>query len=372
VFGSALFILLSPVAFVLSKPSYRASGRLLLTQKVKMFLDRHEEMIQGDFRDFAATYGERLVGSAVTKSAVAGLPRDQWPDFLRGIPSEEAAASVLSKRIVVIPMGRSYLMEVAMTAGSPQGMAETVNAVMKSFLELLESEQAWDSDRRLAYLEKELAQLRSDFVRREEERRSVSVELGHSSFSEERNPFYELLIAVQSDHERAKTDAMEQQTLLEKARRDQSILGTQDMEVYADESVSNNEALFMIDNWTYQKLQDLRAGIDGLTESNTERIYVEQRMQAMNEYLEKFKKELHESALTIIEKKRAQELAEVVTKAQSTAEAGMDFEESLRRQLDATRDAFAKSSILVNRGKELNAEMTDIKERIRRDGGPDP
>jgi hypothetical protein len=364
VLGFGIFLLLSPAAFLLSKPYYRTSGRLLLTQKVKMFLDRQEQMIHGDFRDFAATYGERLVGQAVTRKALSGLPRSQWPDFVRDIRDEEIAARVLSKRIAVIPVGRSYLMEVAMTSGSSQGMAETLNAVMHSFLQLLEEEQAQDCDRRLAYLDKELGQLRESLVQREGERRKVGEELGHASFSAERNPFYDLLIAVQSDHERAKTAALERETLLARARRDQEILGKQDVTVFADEAVASNQAVFMIDNWTYQKLQDLRAGIDGLTESNDERIYVEQRMEAMNDYLEKFKRDLHVSALTIIEKKRAHELAEAVTKAQSAAQASADFEANLRAQLDETRRAFARSSILVNRGKELNEEMVEIKGRI--------
>ncbi len=366
VLGLLLFLLVSPAAFVLSKPYFRTSGRLLLTQKVKMFLDRQEQMIHGDFRDFAATYGERLVGQAVTRKALEGLPRSSWPDFIRGIESVEVAARVLSKRIAVIPVGRSYLMEVAMTSGSSKGMAETLNCVMRAFLELLESEQAQDCDRRLTYLEKELSQLRLSLEDREAEREKLAQELGHGSFSAERNPFYDLLIAVQSQHERARTSALEMETLLDRAKRDQELLSKQDATVFADEAVANNQAIFMIDNWTYQKLQDLRAGIDGLTEANDERIYVEQRMEAMNAYLEKFKKDLHVSALTIIEKKRAHELDAAVTKAQSAAQASADFEANLREQLDETREAFAKSSLLVNRGKELNEDLVEIKGRISR------
>jgi Mrp family chromosome partitioning ATPase len=89
-------------------------------------------------------------------------------------------------------------------------------------------------------------------------------------------------------------------------------------------------------------------------------------MQAMNDYLEKFKRDLHKGTLTILEKKRAQELSEVVTKAQNTFEAGIDFEQELKRQLDETKEMFAKSSILINRGKELVAETAAIKDRISR------
>jgi polysaccharide biosynthesis transport protein len=364
--GILLFLIGLPAAFVLRNPFYRTSGRLLLTQKVKMFLDRQEELIHGDFRDFAATYSQRLVGSAVTHDALSSLPRERWPDFIRGIPDEELAARVLSKKLAVIPMGRSYLLEVVLIAGSPEGMADTVNAVMESFLSLLEKEQGQDCDRRLAYLDLELVQLKKDLAKKEADRASIADQLGHASFSEERNPFYELLIAVQLDHQRAKTTALEQKSLLQKAERDEKSLGEKSLEVFADEAVASNQAVFLIDNWTYQKLQDLRAGIDGLTDTNTERVYVEQRMQAMNDYLEKFKRDLHKGSLTILEKKRAQELAEVVTKAQNTLQAGVDFEQELKRQLDETKERFAKSSLLVSHGKDLSAEMEAIKDRISR------
>jgi uncharacterized protein involved in exopolysaccharide biosynthesis len=364
--GGLLFALGSPLAFLLSKPYYRASGRLLLTQKVKMFLDRQEQIIQGDFRDFAATYAERLSGPAVARRALEATPREQWPEFVRGIPDPKVAAQVLAARLAVIPIGRSHLMEVALTSGEASGMAETINAVMKTFLELLHEEQAQDSDRRLAYLEQELQDLRSSLAGVETSRRTVEGELGHGSFSEERNPFYELLIAVQSEHQRALASYFEEESKAGQTAKEQEVLGERDLGIFAEEAVFYNESVYLIDNWTYQKLQDLRTGIDGLTEDNPDRIYVEERMRAMNEYLERFKKDLHATALGLLERKRAFELSEAVAKAQAALDAREEFEERLKSQLDEAREKFARSSALVNRGKELSEEMGRLKERIGR------
>jgi len=364
--GGLLFALGSPLAFLLSKPYYRASGRLLLTQKVKMFLDRQEQIIQGDFRDFAATYAERLSGSAVARRALEATPRAQWPEFLRGIPDPGVAANVLAARLAVIPIGRSHLMEVALTSGEAAGMAETLNAVMQSFVDLLHEEQAQDSDRRLAYLEQELRELSTSLAQVETSRRSVEQELGHSSFSEERNPFYELLIAVQSEHQRALAGYFDQETKAGQTAKEQEVLGARDLGIFAEEAVFYNESVYLIDNWTYQKLQDLRTGIDGLTEDNPDRIYVEERMRAMNDYLEEFKKELHTTALGLLERKRAFELSEAVAKAQAALDAREEFEEKLKGQLDEARQQFARSSALVNQGKELSEEMSRLKERIGR------
>lgn len=361
--GGALFALLVPVAIFLSKPYFKSGGRLLVRQNVKMFLDRSERVIQGDFRDFLATKSETLRSVGVAEAALRALPRQQWPDFIRNVPSVDLAARLLVAKITVDAVGRSHLLGVNMIAGQGEGMAETINAIMESFIQAQEREQELDSERRLSFLYQEMEKVLDEMSGAEEERKSISGELTHSSFSEDKNPAFEILVSAQRQYMEAQADLLRRSTEQTEAERNQNILGGMDMKVFAEEQVASNEAVYLIDNWTYQKLQELRSGIDGLTETNEDRIDVEKRMNAMTDYLTTFKSDLYQNTLNILQEKRGFELESDVIRAKSRVDAAQELTSRMDGELAKASKLFARSSEMINRGITLNETLRILRER---------
>ena len=71
-----------------------------------------------------------------------------------------------------------------------------------------------------------------------------------------------------------------------------------------DEMVMKDASLNLTSSWTYQQQQQMRSSTDGLTKSNPDRIYIEERMKAMQQYEKKQKNELNKSAHKILYGKR--------------------------------------------------------------------
>jgi polysaccharide biosynthesis transport protein len=362
--GFSIFVLLSPAAFILKKKYFQTGGTILLSPEVDLLAPRDVRRVPGLFRDFAMTHALRLKSESVTQRALTDLPREQWASFLpRDLPVRVAAA-LLSRKLEVNPVGESQLLYVGIIGDEPGGLDILVNRVMETYLLQLEEEREHDSKRRLIYLNEEKAMIVSAITKLKERRGKLALDLKSNSFNELRNPVYERLIASQVNFLNASSQAMEKKSLFEKAVREKNILGTEDLTVFAREMVETNEAVYMIDNWTYQRLQDLRAGIDGLTPENSDRIHVEERMKAMTEYLTKFKADMHQTMLGILQQKRDFELNAEKTRAEGAFVAAKDYADKLATEMESAFTDFSASSVALVDGMEVSEEITSLKERL--------
>lgn len=362
--GFAIFLALSPIALILRKPYYNTVGTILISPEVQLLVPRDVRKVPGNFREFAMTHAQRIKSQVVLSRILNSLPKEHWPVSLPKELSPEVAAVLLSRQLTVDIVGASRILAVGMNADEPAGLSTTINAIMEGYVRILEHEQERDNERQLSYLAAEKTGISGRIERLRLERKQVSEELQSSSFSETRNPGFEKLVEAQTSFLRASADALFKKAELEKAQRDEEILGNNDLSVFAEELVATNEAVYLIDNWTYQKLQELRSNIDGLTENNSDRIVVEERMQAMTDYLASFKSEMHETMFGILNRKRDFELETDKTKAESAFLAAQSYAETLAEEMRVAEEAFKESSGLVSEGRELSDEIETLTDRL--------
>lgn len=362
--GLGIFICLSPIALILRKPYYQTGGTILLSPEVNLLAPRDVRRVPGSFREFATTHATRLKSKMVVRKALEALPREDWPSTIPPEMPLDLASTIMSHKFGVDIVGGSQLLHIGLVGDTPEGIDDAVNSLIETYVSQLEEEQERDSKRRLVYLTEEKDVVTAQINALKEQRAKLAVELKSNSFNELRNPAYDRLIDAQNSFLRASATALEKKSFLEKAERDQEILGAVDLSVFAREMVETNEAVYMIDNWTYQKLQDLRAGIDGLTEENSDRIGVEERMKAMTDYLATFKSQMHETMLDIITEKRDFELDAEKTKAESAFIAAKEYAEKLGEEMKNAQTAFTASSESLVDGLEISDEIDDLKERL--------
>lgn len=358
-----LFACISPAALFLRKDYYRAQGTLLLSTEVNLLAPPDVRRVFGSFREFALTHAERLKSETSLRRTIEKLPRDQWPQFIPAEVDASGAARIISRRLEVNLVGSSRLLAVAMNGDEPVSLPSIINEVMRGYVEQLEREQELESSRGLLFLTEEKDAVQAEIEGLMKRRAELAEVLGSSSFNEMINPHYERLIESQSAFLKASADALDKQAILDRARNDRLTIGKQDLSVFAREMVATNQAVYMIDNWTYQRLQDLRTGIDGLTEDNTDRVYVEERMSAMTQYLDEFKEQMHKTMLTILQDKRDFEFSNEEKRAESAFVAASQLAETLGAELERAQIDFAESSAAVTEGIGLNDSLSSLQAR---------
>ena len=361
--GLILFALLAPAAFLKRKPYFHTGGSVLVSPKVRQVLSREERIIHGSFHDFAETQAQRMMTTEVLMQAVQSVPNDEWPSFMAGAVTPEEAAAALRQHLETAPVNRSYLLFVGLTGDRPDGLAPMVNAVMQAYIEKLESEQESQSHRRLEYLHNEKAEIEKEIEDKKARQAELASELKSRTFNELNNPYFESVLALQEQYVLAQAEEISQAAELERVQLESEMMGDINLEVLADDAVSRNEAVYLIDNWTYQKLQELRGRIDGLTPDNPDRIYVEERMEAMDEYLVSFKDQLHADFLRILNEKRSLESDQAGVKAKAAHEASSELVRELREAMVEATDAFQRSTELIAEGKELDDAIAELRDR---------
>ena len=362
--GLLIFVLLSPLAFLKRKPYFHTGGSVLVSPKVRQVLSREERIIHGSFHDFAETQAQRMLASEVMVTALRSVPREEWPSFLRSSITDQEAAVVLRKRLNASPVNRSYLLFVSLTGDQPEGLAPLVNAVMQAYISKLETEQENQSRRRLDYLENEKRAILKEIEVKKTRQVELSAELRSRTFNELNNPYFENIVVLQEQFVLAQARELKSGSEVERASLEGDLLQRLDLNVLADDAVARNEAVYLIDNWTYQKLQELRGTIDGLTRENPDRVYVEERMKAMEDYLVSFKAQLHQDFHRILTDTRVLESDEAAARAEAAHAASRELTRQLEEAMEKATAAYERSTELIAEGKELDSAIENLRERF--------
>ena len=364
--GVPAFLVLNILAAPFIHPIYKVEGTLLIKQsKEPTITGPAREAIQGDIGVFQRTLVLRILDPSVLTSALDCLEDSQRPDFLKGLGSGDRAVYSLMKNLVAKEVERTYLIRVTLEAGSAEGLAPTLNAVLKSLTDELQHEQEEQFASRLNYLLSEktkianrsaeekghILALANRFEDRSFLRSTYTTDLGKT----------DLLQKLYWD---ARADYLKKAALLDQAKNDREKLGKMSLMPFAESVVFNNFGINQITQWTYGKSQELRAQIDGLTTQNPDRKYVEARMNAMNEYMESYKKSVADATIHNLTEKRAFELDAEVIKAQDAADSSKKTAESLDESLKATCIEAARTSEGIFDASELTFGLTQLRDRL--------
>lgn len=224
-----LAVLFAAAAFVasarLAKPVYAAEGQLLLSQEVEGTLSSGSQRQFWNVRDEAATRIEEIKSVEVVSRGLAMLPEEEWPNLLTDLDSVDNAPGVLAWDLEVTHLAPSQLLSVKLESDNPNGLAETVNAVMEGLVQHLEDKKEAESTKRLRYLEAEAAVIRADIDTIQSNKTELAQKHSIHNFDREmENPYYELLIFTQQQYQTALDGSLRLRAQLEQAKQDYSTL----------------------------------------------------------------------------------------------------------------------------------------------------
>ncbi|MDF3128252.1 hypothetical protein P0Y35_03485 [Kiritimatiellaeota bacterium B1221] len=365
--GTLCSVLLMLLLIPKVNPLYEADGLLLIDPTKEVTLNgREKDQIPGDFGDWTRTQISRMTSEDVLVEAIRRTPVETLPDFLRENPDHPANPFRLMKRIKIQEIPRTYLIRLSIRSDEPDGIAEMLNRVMEVYLEKIEHEFESTYVRRKEYLQAERDKISSRLKIEEERLLALAETVPNKSFLHENYTVHlNKVEQLQRLYWEAFSASAETQAQLNKVKEDRKRISEMSLQSFADERVADNFGINRIEQWTYEQLQKMRAQIDGLTPENPDRVYVESRMKAMNEYLGIYKQRVNDETIKNLKEKQEYELETQEILAKSAAEAGKKRVEQLGKRLQEARDEAAKISMAIFQATEPTFARTQLRDRLQ-------
>ncbi len=367
--GSVLGGSFAALLYPFGKPSYETGATLLISpvkQPTANANGRDNDPIPGDRTWWTRTQLERLKTVDVLQNAIRKVPMEDWPEFLKPIEDHPGNPFKLFGRIKVREINRTYLVSLSISDNSPKGLAEILNATMEAFIEKLEAEFQDSYNNRLVYLNQE----RDKVVARlsEEENRILAL----AETFPDKNFLHKdyvshltKLNALQAAYWVKYTDLVNAESDLKRVVADKEGTTAMSLQPFADQRVADNYGINRIELWTYERLQTLRTTIDGLTERNRDRQYVEMRMEAMNEYMVNYKERVTEATIKNLLEKQEYELDYDIMIAQNHVDHAKRIADDLKAQLDQARAEASDVSLAIFQTSHPYFLVDQLRERLK-------
>ncbi len=370
VFGLFFFTITTPFVFVVKKPFYEVHAFMKIDPVIATLITQKEETSITNYYDqFANTQAHSMKTFEILQKTVEKLtPREKGSLLPLGLPSDKCA-DILEHVIIIKPLQGTHLIEITASGNKQEGLAPLVNKLMNVYLDKVRTSNAESEQDQLNSLriKKELIQKQMNAY--EKSLDELTKEISMASYSESFNMASKNSEELQRQYDNAFTDhlkAMNNYWAVEQANHELQSLA---LDPLVDEIVMNDQSLHFTSSWTYQQLQEMRSTTDGLTPSNPDRIYVEKRMNAMQQYEKKQRKELRNTANAITLGKRKLDMHKSLIQAKYDFEKSKKTVDALKIELENNIKESQRISIGIHKGEYLSAswkhnqDMLDMLER---------
>ncbi|GFM34468.1 GumC family protein [Desulfovibrio subterraneus] len=363
-FGGLLFACLSPLAFILSTPFYHATGKILIERIREPFIASTESApISNFYYDYAQTEVQRLLHDSILTRTLESLPAHVQSRYAPNGATPAAVAGLRSELVVgLIP--NTHIIMVQFTSAKPDGIADVVNTLMKTYLEHAEKTEENKDARRLAYLLEERNGLKQEAESLTAQLTSLASQAKTSTFVETYNIDSLRLIELQKAWVVARQHRLELENQFRESAIKAGKIRDLPTNALSDELVAGDESLWSISYWTYKTMQEMRASVDGINARNPDRRYVEQRMDAMKQYEANLKKEVSERARRIVHDKREYELNTELIIAEAAYLASQKTELALLEELHASQTEAAENARRIIKGQDISSTLTHVRDRL--------
>jgi len=370
VFGLFFFTITTPIVFVIKKPFYEVHAFMKIDPVIATLITQKEETSITNYYDqYANTQAHSMKTFEVLKQTAEQLtPQEKVSLFKTNLPAE-ICAEILDHVIIIKPLSGTHLIEITASGDKPDGLAPLLNKLMIVYLNKVRSSNSDSDQDQLKSLRLKKEVINAQIKVYEKSLDELTKDISTASYSESFNMASKNTEELQRLYDNALTDrfkAMNNFWATEQAVRETQSLS---LDPLVDEIVMNDQSLHFTSSWTYQQLQELRSTTDGLTATNPDRVYVEKRMNAMQQYEKKQRKEVRNTANAITLGKRKLEMHKAMIQAKYDFEKSKKTEADLQKELEKNIKESQRISIGIHKGEYLslslkyNRDMIDMLER---------
>ncbi len=353
--GSFLFAMLTPLIFLIKKPYYEVHAFLKLDPVIsKLIATSDESSIVNYYNDYANTQAHTIKSFDVLKLTVEQLSSSERAAIFPGIKSPDICADILDRIITVQPSPGTHLLEITISGSKAYGLAEIVNKLMNVYINDSRTKNNTTDSDKLKYLYGQKKSIEDQMSMYERNLDSLTKDISTAAYSEEFNIAAKNSQALLGMYDNALFERIKAETNYEKTKAESSEISSLSLDPLIDELVMNNQSLYSTDSWTYQQLQEMRSTTDGLTPKNPDRIYVEQRMDAMKKYASKLHNEVRTTAKSVLYGKRNLDIKTQLVHAKSDFEKTKNTELQIQQELDKNLKESKRVSMGIHKGESLS------------------
>ncbi len=363
--GSFLFTISVPIVILLSKPNYEVKALFRVEPVLPSLITTSEDpSIINYYQDYARTQALRMMSFDVMKKTVEKLtPHDRASLFSKNMPLDQCATR-LAAVIKTNPLIGTHLIEISASSPQKDGLAPVVNNFMTVFIEKVRHQAEMQDNVRLTFLRNKKETLTAEISTLENKLILLSKDINTATFEEVYNLAGKKTEQLQKLYVQSLNDQITAKTQLDEKVKLNSQLKSLSLEPMVDEMVIKSNSLDLTSSWTYQQLQQMRSSTDGLTKTNPDRIYIEQRMNAMQDYEKKQRNELNKNAHKILYGKRDFDLSKDLITAKNDLERANTFEKQINVELKKSNVDALKTSTGIHQGEWLEAELKHKRELL--------
>ena len=353
--GSFLFAMLTPLIFLIKNPYYEVHAFLKLDPVIsKLIATSDESSIVNYYKDYANTQAHSIKSFDILKLTVEQLSSSERSAMFPGIKSPDVCADILDHIITVKPFPGTHLLEIIISGSKPQGLAEIVNKLMNVYITDNRTKNNTIDLDKLKYLYGQKKSIEDQMSMYERNLDSLTKDISTAAYSEEFNIAAKNSISLLGIYDNAMFERIKAETNYEKIKTEGKEISSFSLDPLIDELVMNNQSLYSTDSWTYQQLQEMRSTTDGLTPKNPDRIYVEQRMDAMKKYATKLHSEIRTTAKSVLNGKRNLDINTQLVHAKTDLEKTKKTELQIQDELDKNLKESKRVSIGIHKGESLS------------------
>jgi Mrp family chromosome partitioning ATPase/uncharacterized protein involved in exopolysaccharide biosynthesis len=356
VLGSFLFTLTVPIVLLISKPNYEVHALMRIDPVIPSLITKSEDpSIINYYQDYANTQARRMMDFETLKKTVEKLtPRQKAAVLPARLPADKCA-DILGHIIKVSTVNGTHLLDVSASSPKKEGLAPLVNNFMEVFLEKVRKGNEMQDTERLNYLRNEKQALSTEIASIEEKLNILTRDIATSDYAETYNIANKKSEQLQQVYVNALYDRVASENQYQETEKTGKQLKSLVLTPMVEELVMRNQSLDFTSSWTYQQQQQLRSSTDGLTPNNPDRIYVEERMKAMQDYERKLKDEVRSTAKSVVYGKRDYDLRKDLILANNKSEKAKKSEKDILKELEESKKESVRISVGLNLGEALKA-----------------
>jgi Mrp family chromosome partitioning ATPase/uncharacterized protein involved in exopolysaccharide biosynthesis len=362
-----LFTMVAPLALLAERPTYMVAGKLMINPVTPSLITKSEDpSIINFFHDYARTQVERMRDDSVVEAAIDKMTDEEQTAFFPPFLDEAGRMNLLRGRVQITPLSRTHLIQLTLEGDREFGLDGALNSIMDAYLDKLTEEDENMYLSRLTFLRAKRDGVQKEVIDLEKQVNVVAEEIHSSAFVEDYNMMQKQVDQLQKLYLQQIATRIEKESNYNQALKKGKALADISLAPMIDEVVLQDQSLDFTSSWTYQKLQELRASIDGITKDNKDRKSVEEQMAAMKEYEAKLAEEVRTNAERIITGKRDYEIEREILDSRAQYQAAKDTEDQIRIQLENIRSQADQVSLGILKGSSLEKDLYNKRDTLFR------
>jgi succinoglycan biosynthesis transport protein ExoP len=313
-----------------------------------------------DYRDFVQEQVFEINSYATVSGALdqLGDKRSLWQ-----LPNESnrRATERLMRRLKVEPVAESYLVRVALSGSKPDGLADVVNAVVKSYLSRTAKRELEGTDIGFQMLERRQTELEQNIQHDQEQLAGLSQELGVSSVAVGLiNPYDKELADSNAALARARRNVLSAQARLDAVKAHRNRIKHADVEAKAEQLAASGTDTTIAKQQLIQKREEALVELSGLGPNHPGRKALESEIDTVNKELSSLDKASLDRARSMLTDSEQATSDVDISEAEANLEQAQDAEKGIEKELDGVKITAATF------GGKYNQAVT-IHEKLQRE-----